>query len=355
MSVPPTQQLVSRAESLYRALLYFYPPAFRRTYGQQMAQTFRDCCREALQQERKLSLARLWCSILYDLTTTACSEHAKSCIAVFRRLTGLEKEYLMSNLLSLDVASRTDIGCKRTVNEDNATSIVPQDPQVMAKKGALFVVADGLGGHTKGDVASEMAVTLIRDAYYQVEGDDILLSMRQAVERANVAIYDRNEEQFKDKDEMMKNGMGTTCVAAVLKDDTVYIANAGDSLAYIIRGGQVKQIAQNHSWVAEQVRKGEMTQAEAEAQGKGNLITRCLGFSLDVEVYASSEQVQNGDVLVLCTDGLHNLVSESEIRTIVEQNGSEESASRLIARANENGGPDNITAVVVRVSLSDQP
>jgi protein phosphatase len=224
----------------------------------------------------------------------------------------------------------------------------------MEKKGALFVVADGMGGHTKGDVASEMAVTLIRDAYYQDESDDILTSLRQAVEHANEAIYRQNEALFqgKDEEEMAKNGMGTTCVAAVLKDNMVYVANAGDSLVYIVRGGQVMQIAQNHSWVAEQVREGKMTQDEAEAQGKGNVITRCLGISLDLEVYAGSKEVQNGDVLILCTDGLHGLVSEDEIRTIVEHYGSDESASRLIARANENGGPDNITAVVVRVSLA---
>jgi serine/threonine protein phosphatase PrpC len=234
------------------------------------------------------------------------------------------------------------------------TSIVPQDPQVMTRKGALFVVADGMGGHTKGDVASEMAVTLIRDAYYQDQSDEMPASLRHAVERANEAIFRLNEAQMdvKDEKEMEKKGMGTTCVAAVLKENMVYVANAGDSLVYIVRGGQVMQIAQNHSWVAEQVREGKMTQAEAEAQGKGNVITRCLGISLDLEVYAGSEQAQNGDVLVLCTDGLHGLVSEDEIRTIVEQYGSDESASRLIERANENGGPDNITAVVVRVSLA---
>jgi serine/threonine protein phosphatase PrpC len=348
----PASQVISRAESLYRALIFLYPSTFRRSFGQQMVQTFRDCCRSEMEQNRKLGLARLWASILYDLATSACIEHAKSLIAMFRRLTGLEKEYLMSSLLSLDVASRTDIGLKRSINEDNATSIVPEDPQVMAKKGALFVVADGWGGHTKGDVASEMAVTLIRDTYYQDESDDILVSLKQAVERANEAIYRRNEVMFPDKEEMEKNGMGTTCVAAVLKENMVYVANAGDSLVYIVRSDQMLQVAEDHSWVADQVRKGEMTRAEAEAQGKGNIIVRCLGFSLDLEVYSGSEQVQNGDVLVLCTDGLHGQVSEDEIRSIVEQYGSEESATRLIARANENGGPDNITAVVVRVSLT---
>lgn len=256
----------------------------------------------------------------------------------------------MPGLLNLNVASRTDIGRIHAANEDNLASVVPQDVQILVKKGALFVVADGMGGHKQGDVASEMAVNVIRDTYYQDESDDIPTSLRRAVEQANTLIYQQNEKQSTDEYTM---NMGTTCVAAVLKDATVYVANAGDSLAYIVRNGQVKQIAQNHAWVVEQVRLGTMSEAEAQAQGKSNVITHCLGSTPDVEVYVGSEQVQNRDVLVLCTDGLHTLVSEDEIRTIIEQYGSEESASRLIALANENGGSDNITTIVVRISLTD--
>jgi len=270
----------------------------------------------------------------------------------FRHCTGLEKEFLMASILSLDVAARTDIGRTRPTNEDNVVSVIPQDAQIMTKKGALFIAADGLGGKTKGDVASEMAVTTIRDAYYQNESDDILSSLQQAVEKANQLIYQQNEELFKDKDELEKKGMGTTCVAAVLKESTVYVANVGDSLAYIVHDSQVRQISQNHSWVAEQVRAGKMTLAEAKSQGKDNLIERCLGIEPDVKVYAASERVKDGDILILCTDGLHGLVSEEEMRTIVEQHGAEESATQLIARANENGGPDNITVVVARVTLA---
>ena len=146
--------------------------------------------------------------------------------------------------------------------------------------------------------------------------------------------------------------MGTTCVAVVLQDTHVYVANAGDSFAYIMRAEQVMQIAQDHSWVAEQVQAGLLTKEQARAHEKRNVITRCLGTSPDVDVYVATETVQDGDVLLLCTDGLWSLVEEGELRSIVEQYDPQESTKRLVERANENGGPDNITAVVVRVSLA---
>jgi len=138
-----------------------------------------------------------------------------------------------------------------------------------------------------------------------------------------------------------------------LRDDRVYIANVGDSLAYVIHAGQIRQIAQSHDLIAEQLRNGEITEQEAKERGpSNNKITRCLGIKPTVEVYATSEPVQNNDILVLCTDGLWSLLAEDELRAIVEQYDPQESVERLIARANESGGPDNITAVVVRVSLA---
>lgn len=340
--VPPTQPgRTTHSEILYRSLLTLYPPMFHRVYGREMLQTFRDCYREAMQQEGRAGLVRLWGLVLPDLVVTACSEQGRAGISFGKRLLGLaEKEYSLMSLLTLDTAARTDIGLTRANNEDSVVSVVPTDAQVMAQKGALFVVADGIGGHTKGELASELAVNTIRDTYYQDTRTDIATVLREAIERANLLICERD------------NRMGTTCVATVLKDNTVYIANAGDSLVYLIRGEQMRQLAEDHSWVAEQVRTGAMTREEAQAQGKGNVITRCLGEERDVKVYVGTEQVQDKDILVLCTDGLHGLVTENEIRTLVEQYGPEESVQRLIARANENGGTDNITAVVVRVSLA---
>jgi PPM family protein phosphatase len=347
-----TQPLHS-PERLYRLLLWLYPAQFRRAYGREMLRTFRDCYREE-QGQGDWNIARLWGLMLSDLVTSVCVEHWKASMTFCKSVLGLEKESLMTNaLLNLDVALRTDIG-RRPSNEDNMSSYVPEDPLVMAKKGALFVVADGLGGHAQGEVASELAVNTIRDTYYQDTDEDIATSLRQAVENANSLIWKKNHEKFQDatKDGKEQIGMATTCVAAVLQDDKVYVANAGDSLAYVMRAGQVMQIAQNHSWVAEQVSAGLLTKEQARLHEKRNMISRCLGTKADVDVYVGSETVQDGDILLLCTDGLWSLVEDDELRSIVEKYDPQESAKRLVERANENGGPDNITAVVVRVSLA---
>lgn len=343
----------SSAERFYRVLLWLYPASFRRAYGHEMVQTFRDYYREE-QEQGGWSALHLWGLVLPDLVTSVCVEHWKASMAFCKSLLGLEKESLMTNaLLNLDVALRTDIG-RRPSNEDNMISYVPEDAQIMAKKGALFVVADGLGGHTLGEVASELAVNTIRDTYYQDTDEDITASLRRSVENANTLIWKKNGEKFQDatEDEKVQGGMGTTCVAVVLQDTHVYVANAGDSFAYIMRAEKIMQIAQDHSWVAEQVHAGLLTKEQARSHEKRNMITRCLGTKSDVDVYVASETVQDGDVLLLCTDGLWSLVEEDELRSIVEQYPPEESAKRLVERANENGGPDNITAIVVRVSLA---
>lgn len=250
----------------------------------------------------------------------------------------------MVQQIFLNVAQCTDVGRKRQVNEDSMISIVPEDPQVMAKKGALFVVADGLGGRAAGDIASEMAVSAMSTTYYRNEDEGVAASLLQAVQRANALIYQRATENA------VWNGMGTTCVAAVLQGGMAYIANVGDSRAYIARDGHIKQVSQDHSWVAEQVRVGSLTEEAARAHPQRNVIYRCLGEKADVEVDLFTEQVQEGDLLVLCTDGLSNQVSDEELREIVQRFGPRESVYHLIEQANQNGGPDNITAIVVRVS-----
>ncbi len=356
MNQPTTARRVSRSEQVYRACLWVYPHAFRRTYGREMLQTFRDYHRDVTRREGIVGHIRLWTIVLQDLLSTACVEQGKAWSSFLKHVLRLApKEYALMSLLTLDVAARTDIGRTRAVNEDNVASVVPQDAKTMSEQGALFIVTDGLGGSKHGDVASELAVKTIREVYYQDTSDTISTTLRRAVEQANTEIYQSNKAKFQEKfEEALQQDafMGTTCVVVVLKDNAVYIANVGDSLVYLIRNGQMRQIAENHSWVAEQIRMGTMTQEEAEAQGKSNLITRCLGSESTVQVYTGTEQVQDKDILVLCTDGLHTQVSENEIRTIAEQYGSEESTQRLIERANENGGVDNVTAIVVRVSLS---
>ncbi len=245
--------------------------------------------------------------------------------------------------LRLEVAQLTDVGRKREHNEDNMAYVIPKDQLVMAKKGALFIVADGMGGHAAGEVASEIAVDTVSNVYYQDDGDDIAYSLLYAIKRANALIHQRASEN------MLRSGMGTTCVAAVVRGNMAYVANVGDSRAYLVRNGQAKQVSQDHSWVAEQVRAGLLTEDQARTHAQRNVITRCLGTQADVEIDVFPEQIEDKDALVLCTDGLSGLVSDDEIRRIIDQSGPQDSVYHLVQRANENGGPDNITAIVVSI------
>ncbi|HEY0757450.1 MAG TPA: Stp1/IreP family PP2C-type Ser/Thr phosphatase [Ktedonobacteraceae bacterium] len=249
----------------------------------------------------------------------------------------------MAKLLRLDVAQLTDVGRKREHNEDNMAYVIPKDLQVMTRKGALFIVADGMGGHAAGEVASEIAVDTVSNAYYQDESDDIPNSLLQAIRRANAAIHQRAAEN------MLRSGMGTTCVAAVLRGNQAYIANVGDSRAYFIRKSRIYQISQDHSWVAEQVRAGLLTEEQARTHAQRNVITRSLGTQPDVEIDIFREVLEEGDTLILCSDGLSGLVNDDDLLHTVDQFVPQESVYHLVERANENGGPDNITAIVARV------
>jgi serine/threonine protein phosphatase PrpC len=341
---------------IYRLLLLSYPAQFRCRFQEEMAQTFRDCCREAVQQQGLWGLTQLWVIVLSDLFVTASTERCRELVSRIKQLVGITtdsrlittgREQSIMTQFNLTIAQQTDIGLKRELNEDNLISVVPEDSHVMETKGALFVVADGMGGHTQGEVASELAINTIREAYYQNTSEDRAESLRAAVQKANEKVYQQGSAQGATT----ANTMGTTCVAAVLQDNLVYVANVGDSRAYLVRDGHAQQITDDHSWVAQQIRAGQLTAEEAHGHPKSNVIYRCLGTQSNVEIDIFSEQVQEGDLLVLCTDGLTNLISKQELEDIVRQYTPTESVQQLIARANANGGPDNITAMVVQVSL----
>ncbi len=255
----------------------------------------------------------------------------------------------MSKQLRLDVAQLTDVGRKRPHNEDNMAHIIPRDEQALLKKGALFIVADGMGGHAAGEVASEIAVDTVSKAYYEDDSEDISVSLIHAIKRANAIIHQRAAEN------MLRSGMGTTCVAASIRGNMIYVANVGDSRAYIVRNGRVRQISQDHSWVEEQVRAGLLTRDQARSHAQRNVITRSLGTQSEVEVDVFSEPIEEGDTIILCTDGLSGAVIEDDLRAIVNQYLPQESVYHLVERANENGGADNITAIVIRVQEVRSP
>jgi PPM family protein phosphatase len=353
MASVSTPRQVALADRCYRLLLLTYPADFRSAYAAEMASTFRACCREALREEGSWGLVRLSGSTICDLITTSIKEHLQTLLSRLKHLFGNQvplvspaglDAMLLTAPLRLQVAQHTDIGCKRIANEDNLITVLPEDPQILQDKGALFVVADGMGGHAQGDRASELAVNTVREIYYQTENEERAASLTHAIKQANALIYQENGACSP------QTGMGTTCIAAVLQEKTLTVANVGDSRIYVIHEGQIRQISRDHSWVAEQVQAGLLTEEQARTHTQRNIITRALGTQAEVEIDVFEETVAEGDALILCTDGLCGLVKDEEMLQIVETYQPEESVQQLIARANAAGGPDNITAIVVRVA-----
>ncbi|HEX8729386.1 MAG TPA: Stp1/IreP family PP2C-type Ser/Thr phosphatase [Ktedonobacterales bacterium] len=250
----------------------------------------------------------------------------------------------MTRQLRLAYGIQTDVGRKRERNQDNVTSKVPEEADVLEERGALFVVCDGMGGHAAGEVAAELGVRTIREVYFASQGQDVITSIAQAVKAANDAIYSlaRNHTEY--------SGMGTTCVTLVILGGRAYIVNIGDSRGYIIRDGQMRQVTQDHSWVAEQVRIGLLTEEQARVHAHRNVITRSLGTQPNITADLFVETLQEGDRILLCSDGLHGYVEEAAIsQEVVTQSSAETAVHDLIDMANANGGPDNISAIVVDV------
>ena len=342
MSSKPIRQRAGFAERIYRILLLAHPRAFRDAYGHEMMQTFRDCYRDALQQGGTGGIALLWADLLRDLAVAVATEWLRTLAARLQRLVGPGPQQLrFSGSPAFEVALRTDIGRKRARNEDCGAYVIPEDAETFAGKGALFVIADGMGGHAMGDVASDITVRTVREAYYRYSVGDVTTALTDAIQQAHAAI------QRQAPPDVL---MGSTCVAAVVQDEIAYVANVGDSRAYLVRDGEIRQISRDHSLVAELVRAGLLTEEQARTHEQRNIIYRSLGGPGEVEVDLFTEQVRDGDTLVLCSDGLSALVEDDELRAVVEGCEPEESVRTLIERANERGGPDNITAVVARVS-----
>lgn len=251
---------------------------------------------------------------------------------------------MLAKKLQLAVAELTDVGRRRERNQDNVTHLIPSDETVLAEKGALFVVCDGMGGHAAGEVAAEFGVNTIRDVYFSTHDDDIISGLANAVKVANETIFNYARQHSE------MTGMGTTCVAVVVQGGRGYFLNIGDSRAYIVRDGAMRQITLDHSWVAEQVRAGLLTEEQARTHAHRNVITRSLGTQPNVSADLFIETLHDGDHILLCSDGLHGYVDEAAIeRELLADEDPEVTAHRLIDMANDNGGPDNITALIVHM------
>ena len=250
--------------------------------------------------------------------------------------------------MNVNAHGLTHVGRQRQHNED--AFLVENDAH-------LFLVADGMGGHAAGEIASRIAVDSITEFILHTKEDDGTWPhaydehYKRATNRLMAAVRMANTRVLEAmrKDARLR-GMGTTVVACLAEDDVVSVAHVGDSRAYLIRDGKLSRITNDHSWVFEQVQAGMLTETEAEKHPLRNVITRALGGALQVTPDASEIHAQAGDVYLLCSDGLTGMVPEVEIlRVVTASNGDiEKACQELIDAANERGGLDNVTAVLVR-------
>ena len=253
----------------------------------------------------------------------------------------------------IEAIGLSDVGRKRDKNEDS----ILVDDEV-----SLYMVADGMGGHQGGEYASRMTVETVRDVFHQTEDaeapspEDAAQASETAGERLKYAIRTASKRVY---DEAARNqdlsGMGTTAVGIAIADGKAYIANVGDSRAYLIREKEITQLTEDHSLVSEQVKAGLVTEEGARHHRLKNIITRSVGFQSEVEADLLVRDLEAGDVFLLCSDGLSNLVENGDILKIVSKNKKLDSAcQRLIEQANESGGDDNISVILIRVQDPDE-
>lgn len=246
---------------------------------------------------------------------------------------------IMVSIMRLIPYALSDVGRKRQHNEDSF---------LIAQSVGLFAVADGMGGHRAGEKASRMAVERLRDALVPprkaATRDEVLGHLQRAMFVTGAAIFDAAQS---DPD---LAGMGTTLTAVLFHGMRAYIAHVGDSRAYLYRDGRVQQITVDHSWVAEQVKAGLLTEQEAKESRFRHIITRSVGFEREVQVDGTICPVQAGDCMLLCSDGLSNYLEENEFADVLSQHLYREVPSLLVELANSRGGDDNITVVLIHIA-----
>ncbi len=237
----------------------------------------------------------------------------------------------------------SDIGCHRSVNQDTLGNRIGSFSAKMEGLGLLYAIADGMGGHARGEVASAIAIEQLFARYYE---SDATIEARQTLARVMV---ETNAAVYQAGLEANSGTMGTTLTTILLRDNILYVGNIGDSRTYLIRSGKIKQLSQDHSLIGEQVRSGLLTEAQARISSIRNVITRAVGYREQVEPDTFAFTVHVGDILLLCSDGLHGLVENEELARIISAKTLGEATTELIELARERGGPDNITALLVRI------
>ena len=249
--------------------------------------------------------------------------------------------------MKLIYAARTDVGMIRSGNEDNYDAV--WDPSNPVR--GIFIVADGMGGHAAGEVASEMAVKTVKGELMPVrdlDGEDVVQLVANSLKLANRAIHERTLT------EVDKQGMGTTASVLVLSGSRYLIGQVGDSRVYLLRAGKFAQLTKDHSYVQEQVDAGYLTPEQARYHPYSNVITRCVGAGSDVEPDIYRGEVKPGDVFLVASDGLTGMVDDRRLAQLLSSPAlPERKVQALISEANGRGGLDNITAIIVQVVETD--
>jgi len=259
--------------------------------------------------------------------------------------------------MRLDIAAQSDIGRRKKDNEDSFGVFRDDTPNLnLFKDGALLAVADGLGGHMGGEIASKLAVSIFKDIAKEAppqplenDADHALLElMTRYVRLANESVYQTNQDL-----NAKAKPMGTTIVGTLITPRKMYICNVGDSRAYHIRDDEIIARTEDHSWVDEQVKAGKMSKSEAEIDFRRNVVTRSIGTRPEVEIDTYLWHLVPGDWVMLCSDGLVGMVKDADILAEFKKGGSAaEITGRLVNLANENGGRDNITVITANISPS---
>ena len=254
-------------------------------------------------------------------------------------------------MLEVQFGQATDPGKVRTNNEDAMGFFIPASRQQTRSHGYLFAVADGVGGTDLGEIASNKAIQVLVDGFEKAQAGAMLISLLpRLIQHANAAVHDCTlAPEYRGK------SMGTTIVACAMRHDKAIVSHVGDSRCYLVRNGRAKQITQDHTLVNEQRKLGIITAAEMATSESRHVITRSLGREMFVSADTTAVTLLPGDILVLCSDGLHDELPESEmVRIVTQQSSIDDIARELVRRAVEVDGGDNTTAQVIRVKGVEQ-
>lgn len=249
-----------------------------------------------------------------------------------------------SPLVKFDIALGSDTGRVRKNQEDAIGWHVAQDRDILADKGAIFVLADGMGGHAAGEIASQVAVAAVKTAYLRDASLDPATALQHALNAASRKVYQANRQKAPGLARM-----GTTTTAAVLRGHDLSIAHVGDSRAYLVHEKEIRQLTRDHTWVQEQIRLGRLSPAQARSHPRRNIITRSLGQrqTVEADLYSLAHLVA-GDVLLICSDGLTNYVTDREICHAVVDLDPRDAVLKLFDLANQRGGGDNMSLIVIK-------